>query len=123
MFILEGGTNDLPTIKSPKEITNEIIELVTDLKTTENDVIVSSIITRNDKHNATGTKVNELLKIKCSELSLGFIDKSNIGIKHLNNSGMHLNHLGIKALANKFLDVKGMTCRSSVHLPFFKVRN
>ena len=105
LFILEGGTNDLPTIKSPEEITNEIIELATDLKTTENDVIVSSIITRNDKHNAKGTKVNELLKIKCSELSLEFIDNSNIGIKHLHNSGMHLNHLGIKALANKFLNV------------------
>ena len=101
----QGGSNDLPTIKSPEEITNELIELATDLKTTENEVIVSSIVTRNDKHNEKGIKVNKLLKIKCSELSLGFIDNSNIGIKHLNNSGLHLNHVGTITLANNFLNV------------------
>ena len=103
LYILHGGGNDLPSIKSAEKIADELINLASDLKTKENDVIVSSIIKRNDRYNEKGMNVNHFLKIKCNELSLGYIDNSNIAINHLNNSGLHLNYFGTKALANNFL--------------------
>ena len=103
LYILHRGGNDLPTIKSAEEIADELINLATDLKTNENDVIVSSITKRNDRYNEKGMDVNHFLQLKCNELSLGYIDNSNIGINHLNNSGLHLNYFGTKALANNFL--------------------
>lgn len=103
LYILHGGGNDLPTIKSAEVIADELINLASDLKTNENDVIVSSITKRNDRYNEKGMDVNHFLQLKCNELSIGYIDNSNIGINHLNNSGLHLNYFGTKALANNFL--------------------
>ena len=106
VFILHTGTNDLRTIKSAEEISDEIIKLALELKTDENEVIVSSIIGRHDEHNQKGMKVNDLLKIKSTRYSLGFMNNSNIFInKHLNGSGLHLNYYGNIALANNFLKV------------------
>ena len=105
LYILHGGGNDLSSIKNPEEIASELMNLATNLKTDTNDVIVSSIITRKDKFNEKGIEVNNLLRLKCRQLSFGFIDNSNLGFKHLNNSGIHLNYLGTNALANNFLKV------------------
>ena len=105
LYILHGGGNDLSSIKNPEEIASELMKLATDLKTDTNDVIVSSIIARKDKFNEKGIEVNKLLRLKCSQLSFGFIDNSNLGFKHLNNSGINLNYLGNAALAINFLKV------------------
>ena len=66
---------------------------------------MSNLVVRKDKHNDKGMKVNDLLFIKCREQSIGFINNSNIGMNHLNNSGLHLNESGTNMLANNFLKV------------------
>ena len=84
----------------------EIIKLGLELKTEENEVIISSIVGRKDNFNEKGRKVNNLLKSKCTENDLGYIENTNIKVhKHLNGSGLHLNYYGTVALANNFLDV------------------
>ena len=106
LFILHAGSNDLRSTKSPDEISEEIVKLGLDIKMDKNEVIISSIVCRNDKLNEKASKVNDLLKIKTSKYALGYINNSNICIhKHLNGSGLHLNHLGTVALANNFLNI------------------
>ena len=75
LIAIHVGTNDLRSIKSP-EIAQEIIELGMKLKSEENDITISSIVARNDDKllNEKQQKVNDFVKIKTSELGLGFID-------------------------------------------------
>ena len=60
---------------------------------------------RNDDLNERGMQANHLLKTKCAEYNMGYIEndhfKSNI---HLNNSGIHLNFKGSSTLAKNFID-------------------
>ena len=106
LFILHMGSNDLHSIKTPEEISDEIINVALEIKTDENEIVVSEIICRNDEHNQKGLKVNDFLKIKCAKYALGFIRNSNILVdKHLNGSGLHLNQQGTVALANNFLKI------------------
>ena len=92
--------------KTPTKISDEIVHLALDLKTDENDVVISDIIARNDKLNEKGKKVNHLLKIKCNRYDIGFMDNTNIlAHKHLNGSGIHLNFNGTITLADNFLKV------------------
>ena len=89
-----------------EQISEDIIKLATDQKTDQNEVIVSAIVARKDELNTKGLKVNDYLKIKCENYALGFISNTNILVTdHLNGSGLHLNYLGTKALANNFLNV------------------
>ena len=103
MYVMHVGSNDLQSKKTPEEISNEIIELAQDIKTKENDIIKSGITIRQDQHNEKGTQVNELLKGKCSTYSFGFVDNTNIKLRHLNGSGLHLNYSGTHLLANNLL--------------------
>ena len=103
LFILHVGTNELRSSKTAEEISNELLKLASDLKTEQNEVLVSSIVNRDDKWNEKGIKVNAFLNTKKSELGLGFIDHSNISNNHLNGSGLHLNYHGTVALARNFL--------------------
>ena len=59
-IILHMGSNDLLTPKTAEVISDEIIKLAPELKTDENDIIVSDIIGRNDEHNEKGMRVNSL---------------------------------------------------------------
>ena len=49
--ISHTGTNDLKSTKSAMEISDEIIKLALDIKTDENEVVVSGILARNDDMN------------------------------------------------------------------------
>ena len=51
LVILHCGTNDLRSNKHPEEIAKEITDLAVDLKTENNDLMVSSIAPRHDKLN------------------------------------------------------------------------
>ena len=103
-IILHCGTNDLRMEKSAEVIVNEILNLANEMKTENNEIIISGIIARNDSLHEKGTEVNDLLKIKCSEKSIMYCDNSNISKRyHLNASGLHLNTNGTTALANNFL--------------------
>ena len=77
-----------------------------ELKTNENDVMVSSIVARNDNKalNDKGMEVNRILRNYCNELDLHFIDNSNvIPEMHLNNSRLHLNDRGTYRLGSNFV--------------------
>ena len=105
LVILHVGTNDLRESKSAKEIASSIIDLATDLKTENNNIMLSSITPRNDKLNEKGAEVNSHLKSLCSIHNFTFIDNSNI-IKsyHLNKCGLHLNYKGTNVLGSNMVD-------------------
>ena len=103
LLILHTGANDLRGTKTPSEIANGILDLANQIKTTENEVMVSSITPRDDNLHNKGLQVNEFLKTRCSENNIYFIDNSNISKFHLNGSGVHLNPQGTFTLANNFL--------------------
>ena len=103
LYVIHSGSNDLRSSKTPEQISNEILELATNIKTENDDVIISGITTRNDQYNEKGKKVNNLLKSKCVTFSFVFVDNLNIKSKHLNGSGLHLNYSGTVMLANNLL--------------------
>ena len=47
-IIIHVGTNDLPGNKNADEITNEIVKFANSIKTSANNVAVSSIVSRKD---------------------------------------------------------------------------
>ena len=76
------------------------------LKCDENDIVISSIVARNDDRSLDEKrqKVNELLKIKTSELGLGFIEHNEIKPQlHCNYGGLHLNFQGTFILRSNFV--------------------
>lgn len=100
MLILHCGTNDLKS-KEPEEITDNIIKLATSVSNeSENTiVVVSGIVPRGDNLNTKVVEVNEILKRKCDECNIGYIDNSNIDPReHLNKSRLHLNINGTNEL-------------------------
>ena len=108
LIAIPVGTNDLRSIKSPTEIAQEIIELGMKLKSEENDITINSIVARNDEKllNEKRQKVNDLVKIKTSELGLGFIDHKDITPQlHCNHSGLHLNYDGTFKLGSNFVQM------------------
>ena len=105
LIIIHCGSNDLRSQKSPNTIAEEIINLALRSKTETNDVVVSGLVARNDDLNLKGKQLNECLISKCEEKNLFYIDNTNIiASKHLNGSGLHLNHLGTSQLAKNFLN-------------------
>ena len=48
-IIIHIGTNDLPGNKNSDEIANEIVEFANSIKTSENNVVVSSIVSRKNR--------------------------------------------------------------------------
>ena len=102
-IIIHVGTNDLPGNKNPDEIDNEIVGFANTIKTSENNVVVSSIVSRKDRFNNKAKEVNKNLKDKCDEHDLQLIKHSNINpFRHTNVKGLHLNNYGDKQLTRKF---------------------
>ena len=96
LIILHFGTNSLRGNKSEEEIATEIIDLAIEMKTTTNEVMISSIAPRNDNLNPKGINVNKILVSLCKSNNFHFID-NNFNIKkdkHLNTGGLHLNEAG-----------------------------
>ena len=88
------STNDLPGSKNSHEIANEILEFANLIKTSENNVDVSSIVARKNFKN---------LKDKCEEHNLQLIQNHNINpLYHTNAKGLHLNDYGDKQLTRNF---------------------
>ena len=68
---------------------------------------ISSTLTRQDELNEKGVKVNNHLHSNCRNYLQKYIDNSKIiTSRHLNQSGLHLNKDGTKALSEHF--VKGI---------------
>ena len=104
LIIFHAGTNDLKTGQTSEEIATNILNLVKEIKTNSNEVMVSSITARKDKLNVKGKQVNIHLKSLCSQNCIGYIDNNGITDKHLNGSGIHLNYNGTALLASNFID-------------------
>ena len=104
LVILHIGTNELRSKKDALQIAEEIIDLADHVKTTNNDVILSSLVVRSDLLNTKGMAVNRILKLKCAQRQYGYCDNDNIEIKDLNKSGLHLTNMGSWQLATNFID-------------------
>ena len=103
LVIIHVGTNELRSANDPNQIANGIINLATGVKRENNEVILSSIITRADKFKDKADAVNKHLKQLCNQNSLEFIDNSNIlQGSHISHDGLHLNFKGTLALSNNF---------------------
>ena len=99
---LHYGKNNLKGKSTPEQVTNNIISMATSVKSVENCVVVSGSTTRTDKHNAKGTKVNEVLQCKHGTTNLPFIENLNNYSNMLNSSGLHLNKRRTTPLVNDF---------------------
>ena len=103
-IILHTGTNSLRGERTPEDLAEEIIDLATSLKSDENEIVISEIIARRDQLNEKVSKVNDILRMKSSEMIIGFISHNNINTDiHLNPKGLHLNHQGNILLSEHFL--------------------
>ena len=103
-IILHAGTNDVPTKKAPEQIAENIVNLAIKLKR-NCDISISSITVRNDQYQRKAADVNRVLKEKCREKKLQFLDHGNtITVRHLNASKLHLNKRGTQIWSNAFAE-------------------
>ena len=87
------GTNDSPGNRNSDKIANEIVEFENSFKTSKNNVVVSSIISRKDRFN----------KAKEVNGNLQLIQHHNINpSRHTNAKGLHLNNYGDNQLTRHF---------------------
>ena len=101
--ILHVGTNELRSSKPANSIATEIIDLANSIKTQENDIIISSIVSRGDHLNDKAGETNNILKSLCYEKNFDFIDNSNIWPnKHLCKDNLHLNLQGTQTITKIF---------------------
>ena len=89
------GTNDLHLEMSSKKMTESIKDLATKMKATENEIIISSLISRGDGLNEKARSVNDH---HCIENDIYYLDNSNICVEDLERGGawggLHLNDSG-----------------------------
>ena len=103
-IILHCGTNDINDDSDPQNIAEEIVELAKSIsKDCSSNVTVSSIVPKYGKLNEKVRSVNRFLRIYCRNMDMCLDGHENINpCKHLNRSGLHLNHLGSPILTVKF---------------------
>ena len=106
-IILNYGTNDINDESDPQNVAEEIVELAKSISTVCNsNVTVSDIVPKYGKLNEKVRSFNHLLRIYCRNMNMRFVGHENINpSKHLNCSGLHLNHLGTPILTANFLNV------------------
>ena len=103
VFLLNVGTNDLSSNKTPEQISLDILNLVDSLKLENNTVIVSSKVPRDDENLKKVDEVNIILEELCKAHNVGMISHGNIIPKrHLNGSRLHLNGAGVSLFVSNF---------------------
>ena len=110
-LIFHVGTNDVPSNKKAKSIAESIVSLAKEVKASNLDVSISSIIPCNDNWNNKVIEVNSYLKDLFESNDIPFISNATINPKkHLNNSRLHLNPKGSNKLRDNFVwYLKGFT--------------
>ena len=78
------------------------MEFANSIKTSENNIVVSSIVSRKDRFNNKAEEVNENLKDKCEEHNLQLIQHDINPFRHTNAKDLHLNNYGDKQLTRNF---------------------
>ena len=87
-----------------RENPDQIIGVTTSLKSDTCDVLLSSIIVRNDQQRKKVAEVNIVLKKLRKEKNLYYTNHDKkITVKHLNGSKLHLNKKGTSILSNTFV--------------------
>ena len=106
-IILHCSTSDINDDSDPQNIAEEIAELAKSIsKDCDSNVTVSGIVPRYGKLNEKVRFVNRFLRIYSRNMNMHFVGYENINPnKHLNRSGLHLNHLGTPILTVNFLNV------------------
>ena len=106
-IILHCGTNDINDDSDPQNVAEEIVELAKSIsKDCNSNVTVSGIVPRYGKLNEKVRSVNRLLRIYCRNMDMRFVGHENINpSKHLNRSGLHINHSGTPILTVNFFNV------------------
>ena len=75
------------------------------MKNESNEIMISGIIPRRDRHDMKGLKVNDFLKTLCIVNNIHLISHSNISsARHLNAGGLHLNINGTYQVADNLLN-------------------
>ena len=95
-IILHVGTNNLKNKESVEDIANDIMDTAIFVKKEKTNVFVSGLTDRNNRLNDKGKSVNSLLKRRCDEEKICFVDNTNI------NVDMYLNKFGTLRLVNNF---------------------
>ena len=67
IYILHVGTNDLTLHDTPEEITEHIVNIATSLKTENNTVVISNIVTHGYSKKEKTEAVNKLLVDICEQ--------------------------------------------------------
>ena len=94
---------------SPEKIAESIMDLASKMKSAENEIIVSSLISRGDRLNEKAKSVNEHLMSSCIENDICYLDNSNICVENLERGGawggIHLNDSGTELFKRNILDI------------------
>ena len=91
IFVFIAGANNLKDKESVEDISNDIMDMAISIRNEKTNVFVSGLTVRNDRLKEKGKSVNSLLKRRCDEEKICFVDNTNINVGMLNNSGLHLN--------------------------------
>ena len=112
LFLIHIGTNNLRDSELAEKTAYEILELAASVKTTQNEVVISSIITRGDKLNEIAQEVNTILYSQCQDYNITYLDNSNIEKYNLTYRGrfpgLHLNKSWSDILLSNFVDFINM---------------
>ena len=103
--IIHAGTNNIPT-DTADDCAQKIVNLAGKLKEKfpNSKIGLSSIIQRQDIQVATKIdEANKILKQKCMDIGMSFIDNYTLDSTCLNGSNIHLNAKGSAILATKFI--------------------
>ena len=97
------GTNNSVN-ETSRDILNEILSLKNFIEKLcpTCKVIVSNLIYRSDNGKASLTAKN--VNGHLHALNIDVVDKKNIGVNYLNNSGLHLNNTGYGKLTIKYMN-------------------
>ena len=105
-IIIHCETNNFKMDESPEGITEKTTELAKSVKSTTNEVVISSIIPRRDKLADKGSKVNGIVENFCKEdETIKFMRQKSLDLKeHRGEDGIHLNNFGITQIAKKIIE-------------------
>ena len=92
------GTNNLKNKESVEDIANDMVNVAIFIRNEKNNVFASGLTVQNDRLNDKEQNVDSLLKRRCDEEKICFVDNTNINVGMLNNSGLHLNERGTTRL-------------------------
>ena len=78
--VLHVGTNNIKNKESIEDIANNIMDDAIFIRIEKTNVFVSDATVRNDRLNDKGKNVNSLLKCRCDEEKICFVDNTNINV-------------------------------------------